>query len=202
MTGIVVLNMTRAIPAETLEKINQAIGLRLATKFGTRGAVNLGKVVPVLGGITGGGFDAAACALCGRAAMKTFLTDGGARKPARGKLAALKRKTCTDPSCLEGLCPSVALHSVPCHGHEKTSPDGRMVRGGPIPGGAGGPLPRAQACPDGPGTMGRGGGSLRKKHKGPPRGGPLTGGGRKRRFMDGMGNPACGTARRIRPSAR
>lgn len=92
MTGIVFLNMTRAIPAETLKKINQAIGLRLATKFGTRGAVNLGKVVPVLGGITGGGFDAAACALCGRAAMKTFLTDGGARKPARGKLAALKRK--------------------------------------------------------------------------------------------------------------
>jgi uncharacterized protein (DUF697 family) len=47
------------ISGATLVKINQAVGFRLVTKAGTTGLVNLTKVVPIVGGLVGGAFDAA-----------------------------------------------------------------------------------------------------------------------------------------------
>lgn len=49
----------KRIPGEIIKKINQAVGFRLVTKFGSKGVINLGKLVPVLGGVIGGTFDAA-----------------------------------------------------------------------------------------------------------------------------------------------
>ncbi len=45
------------IPGAVLIKINQMIGHRFITKFGTTGTVNLGKSIPFLGSIAGGCVD-------------------------------------------------------------------------------------------------------------------------------------------------
>lgn len=64
----------RKIPGEVLIKINQSVGFRLITKFGEKGVINLGKMVPLLGGIIGGGFDAASTKTIAAAAKRTFKT--------------------------------------------------------------------------------------------------------------------------------
>ena len=49
--------MVKKIPGEVLAKINQRVGFRFITKFGTKGIINIGKAVPAVGGVIGGGFD-------------------------------------------------------------------------------------------------------------------------------------------------
>lgn len=44
----------KKIPGSVLTKINQKIGFRFLTKFGEKGAINLGKLVPIAGGLIGG----------------------------------------------------------------------------------------------------------------------------------------------------
>ena len=68
-TSYIQKNVTR----EVLTKINKAVGFRLVTKFGTKGLINLGKVVPVLGGVIGGGLDAFTTNIVGNQARNTFL---------------------------------------------------------------------------------------------------------------------------------
>lgn len=60
------------IPGRLLVEVNKRIGLRLLTKAGERGAVNLSKVVPVVGGVVGGTFDAVVCRMVGRTAKSLF----------------------------------------------------------------------------------------------------------------------------------
>ncbi|GAA0594056.1 hypothetical protein GCM10009001_07720 [Virgibacillus siamensis] len=48
----------------------------MVTKFGEKGVVNLGKMVPLLGGVVGGSFDASSTYLIGKAAEKTFIEGG------------------------------------------------------------------------------------------------------------------------------
>lgn len=50
-------NLIKKIPGKTLTKINQKIGFRFITKFGTKGIVNLGKMIPGVGAVVGGGLD-------------------------------------------------------------------------------------------------------------------------------------------------
>ena len=45
------------IPGKILTKINQKIGFRFITKFGQKGIVNLGKLVPGIGAAISGGLD-------------------------------------------------------------------------------------------------------------------------------------------------
>lgn len=45
----------KKIPGAVLTKINQKIGFRFLTKFGKKGVINLGKLVPIAGGLVGGG---------------------------------------------------------------------------------------------------------------------------------------------------
>ena len=66
----------KRIPGEVIKKINQAVGFRLVTKFGSKGVINLGKLVPVLGGVIGGSFDAVSTRAIAAAAKKTFKSDG------------------------------------------------------------------------------------------------------------------------------
>lgn len=47
----------KKIPGKTLTKINQKVGFRFVTKFGEKGVINLGKLVPGVGAIIGGGLD-------------------------------------------------------------------------------------------------------------------------------------------------
>ena len=66
----------KRIPGEVLKAINKAIGFRVVTKFGQKGVVNLGKAVPLIGGIVGGTFDATSTYMVGKMAKETF-KDGG-----------------------------------------------------------------------------------------------------------------------------
>ena len=47
----------KKIPGKVLTKINQKVGFRFITKFGTKGIVNLGKMILGVGAIVGGGLD-------------------------------------------------------------------------------------------------------------------------------------------------
>ena len=66
----------KKIPGEVIKKINQAVGFRLVTKFGQKGVVNLGKMVPLLGGVIGGSFDAMSTKTIAFAARETFKEGG------------------------------------------------------------------------------------------------------------------------------
>ncbi len=65
--------LIKRIPGKLLTRINQAVGFRLVTKFGTKGLVNLGKMVPGVGAVIGGGLDFAETKLIGRRAYKWFI---------------------------------------------------------------------------------------------------------------------------------
>lgn len=49
--------MIKKIPGKVLTKINQLVGFRMVTKFGAKGLINLGKLVPVFGAVVSGGMD-------------------------------------------------------------------------------------------------------------------------------------------------
>ena len=49
--------LIKKIPGKVLTKINQKVGFRFVTKFGTKGVVNLGKLIPGVGAVIGGGLD-------------------------------------------------------------------------------------------------------------------------------------------------
>ena len=63
------------ISGATLTKINQAVGFRFVTKFGEKGIINLGKAVPVVGGIIGGGFDFVSTRVIANNAYRMFIND-------------------------------------------------------------------------------------------------------------------------------
>jgi hypothetical protein len=65
--------MVKKIPGKTLTAINQKVGFRFVTKFGETGIINLGKVVPVLGAVIGGGIDVASTRVIGYNAYKIFV---------------------------------------------------------------------------------------------------------------------------------
>ena len=66
------MNLIRQIPGKVLAEINKAVGMRLVTKFGTTGVVNLGKAVPVLSGAVGAIFDGSCTYGVGKAAKSLF----------------------------------------------------------------------------------------------------------------------------------
>lgn len=61
------------IPGEALKKINAKAAQRLITKGGTTGIINLGKMIPLVGGVIGGGFDFVGTNIIARQAKKVFL---------------------------------------------------------------------------------------------------------------------------------
>lgn len=69
----VATNAIKNISGKTISSINQKVGFKLFTKFGEKGAINLGKTVPLLGGIIGGTFDIVATNTIGKIARNTFI---------------------------------------------------------------------------------------------------------------------------------
>ncbi len=49
--------LIKKIPGKVLTKINQKVGFRLITKFGTKGILNMGKLLPGVGAVISGGLD-------------------------------------------------------------------------------------------------------------------------------------------------
>jgi len=60
------------IPGKLLIEINKKVGFRLITKAGEKGVVNLMKLVPLVGGVVGAGFDSTFVNKCGKAAKNIF----------------------------------------------------------------------------------------------------------------------------------
>jgi len=73
------------INVDIIKAINKAVGFRLLTKFGQKGVINLGKAVPVIGGIVGGTVDVVSTKSIGNFAKKTL-------KPAPAKKKKKKKK--------------------------------------------------------------------------------------------------------------
>lgn len=60
------------IPGKVLTKINQKIGFRFITKFGEKGLVNLGKLVPGVGAVVNGAVDFTETKIIGDRAYRLF----------------------------------------------------------------------------------------------------------------------------------
>ena len=63
----------KKIPGDVVIKINQKVGFRFLTKFGEKGVVNLGKLVPGVGGFVGGGLDFAETNMIAKRAYNMFI---------------------------------------------------------------------------------------------------------------------------------
>ena len=63
----------KQISGKTLTHINKRVGFRLITKFGEKGLINLGKMVPLIGGVVGGTFDATSTQAIGTIARTMFI---------------------------------------------------------------------------------------------------------------------------------
>ncbi|MGM9886609.1 MAG: EcsC family protein [Lactococcus sp.] len=72
----VVKGVIEKIPGKALTAINQRVGFRLITKFGTKGTVNLGKLLPGVGAVIGATLDIGATRIIARTARKTFTSEG------------------------------------------------------------------------------------------------------------------------------
>ncbi len=64
--------MLNKLPGKVLTKINQKVGFRFLTKFGTKGVINLWKLIPVVGAVVGGGFDYAETKIIAKRAYRWF----------------------------------------------------------------------------------------------------------------------------------
>ena len=66
-------NLIKKIPGSVLTKINQKVGFRFITKFGEKGIINIGKMVPGVGAVVGGTFDLVETRIIANRAYKWFL---------------------------------------------------------------------------------------------------------------------------------
>lgn len=66
-------NLIKKIPGSVLAKVNQKIGFRFITKFGEKGIINIGKMVPGVGAIVGGAFDLVETKIIANRAYKWFV---------------------------------------------------------------------------------------------------------------------------------
>lgn len=70
----VATHVIEQIPFAVIKTINQAVGFRLLTKFGQKGVINLGKAIPIVGGVVGGTFDGYGTRAVGKVACRVFLS--------------------------------------------------------------------------------------------------------------------------------
>ena len=62
----------KKIPGRVLVKINQKVGFRFLTKFGEKGIINMGKLIPGVGAVINGGFDLVETKIIANRAYKMF----------------------------------------------------------------------------------------------------------------------------------
>lgn len=81
-------NLIDKIPGKVLIAINHKVGFRMLTKFGETGTINLGKAIPVVGGVIGGGFDFIDTKFIGNRAYNQFIKgdfDYGVKEDTKAK---------------------------------------------------------------------------------------------------------------------
>lgn len=64
--------LIKRMPIEMIKQINKRVGFRLVTKFGEKGIINLGKCIPIIGGVIGGTVDAVGTRTIGKTAKRVF----------------------------------------------------------------------------------------------------------------------------------
>ena len=67
------MNLIKKMPMKVIYQINKKVGFRLVTKFGQKGVINLGKMVPIVGGVIGGTVDTVGTLTVGKTAKKLFI---------------------------------------------------------------------------------------------------------------------------------
>jgi flavodoxin len=67
------LNALKKLPGKVLIDINKRVGIRLFTKFGEKGVINLVKAIPIAGGLISAGFDAVSTQIIAKQAIKAFI---------------------------------------------------------------------------------------------------------------------------------
>lgn len=74
-TNKLTISMLKKMPGTMLTKINQKVGFRFITKFGSKGIVNLGKMVPIVGGVIGGSIDFVNTQIIAKKSYNVFILD-------------------------------------------------------------------------------------------------------------------------------
>lgn len=69
----IAVSMLKKLPGALITKINQTVGFRLLTRFGQKGAINLIKGVPLLGGVIGVALDIVSTNTVGNVARDLFI---------------------------------------------------------------------------------------------------------------------------------
>ena len=65
-------NILNRITNQVISQLNRKVGLQLITKSGSRSIVNVGKILPIVGGIVGGAIDGSSTKLIGTTAKRIF----------------------------------------------------------------------------------------------------------------------------------
>ncbi|MDM1756779.1 EcsC family protein [Acinetobacter sp. 251-1] len=68
------------ISGKMLIEINKRVGFRLFTKFGTKGVINLGKAIPLVGGVIGASFDGISTNIVGNTARDLFFHNQSSKR--------------------------------------------------------------------------------------------------------------------------
>ena len=66
------MSALKRLPGRIFIEINKRVGFRLLTKFGEKGVINASRAIPLLGGLIGGGVDAAWTKAIGNRARDIF----------------------------------------------------------------------------------------------------------------------------------
>lgn len=69
--------IAKQVTGQALRNINKAVGMKLVTKFGEKGVINLGKGAPIVGAVVGATIDTLATHGIGKAAKKIFVPEDG-----------------------------------------------------------------------------------------------------------------------------
>ena len=70
--GKLAIEAIKLVPGKVLIEINKKVGFRVLTKFGEKGVINLVRIVPLAGGVIGGGVDGTTCFVVGKRAKRLF----------------------------------------------------------------------------------------------------------------------------------
>ncbi len=85
---------SRKSQVKSSQKSIKKVGFRFLTKFGTKGIINIGKAVPIVGGVISGGFDFAETKIIANRAYKMFI---------KGDLTALSDSDSADTEIIQSV---------------------------------------------------------------------------------------------------
>ncbi|MEX1907203.1 EcsC family protein [Janibacter sp. Y6] len=71
------LGALKKVPGQVFIKVNKAVGFRLVTKAGSKGLINMTKIVPIAGGFAGAGINVTSTAAVGKYAKTNFPARAG-----------------------------------------------------------------------------------------------------------------------------